>query len=593
MKKKTLYDAQNLLSGRVTDGYEKNKKFRDGDHWQDGDGYPAMPPVEAENRATIVEKIKEAFCGENTIGTIIEDHLDGIVAREPDWDLVDTTAVESDDTDTDPAVVDEVRTEAINALVAWWNSRQMLETLREALSLTLIQERCVIRAYVPPGFVDESGNIEKQKNLAAALEMLQFEVLPANVAGVFRDEERFEPFGIFVNTGDGMNRAVELTYLDENGMTCLRLLENETLRQFTQKTLPQIAAYIPDDAENADGDGDVLPEIEPINLNRNLLMFEMRRKPLIDEQIRTLQKHLNLTWTMGGKNTVTGGSRERYFSNTQKPRKPVIKQGTNGSQVKTYEKANVQIGGQFANFLEGQPIYEGVGEQRKIIGYADASVTVVDPVDSSNFDSRRDKIVFAMRCSAQQGHIQMNDMADVSGKSKQEGRAGFEKSLKRSKTPVDAAGRWIIEVGLRFAAAFTTAGNGQTTREKDFEKYRIDFNSIVDAGAIDPEQTKDDKADVEAGLMSPEAYLSRRGFEDPDAETARTKKSEFYRLARRKKQLEVAQLAKTLGFPSEEILILAEYDEEERERLLPLMTAGEGEGEGDDDNDDGGGGGGE
>jgi hypothetical protein len=143
--------------------------------------------------------------------------------------------------------------------------------------------------------------------------------------------------------------------------------------------------------------------------------------------------------------------------------------------------------------------------------------------------------------------------------------------LKRSKTPTDGAGRWIIEVGLRFAAAFTTGGNGQSTREKEFEKYRIDFNSIVDTGALDPEQTKDDKADVDDGLMSPEAYLSRRGFEDPEAEIARTKKSETYRFALNKKRLEILKMAIDAGLPIEEALTAADYDEEERKRLLPLM----------------------
>lgn len=564
MKERTLNDAQNLLTGRLTVGYKLNKKFVDGDHWQGGDGYPALPPVDVENRDAIVEKIEQAFTSENEIGAIVETHLDGIVAREPDWDLVDTTATEADDEETEE---DEIRTEAVTALVEWWNSRQMLEVLREALSLTLIQERCVIRAFVPPGFVDDAGNIEKQESLADALKMLQFEVLPADIAGVFQDEARYESFGIFVKN-DGTDKKLELTYLDEDGLTRLKVLEQQTLTQFAQKTLPQIAAYMPPDAdaENAP------PEIEPINLNGNLLMFEIVRKPLIDEQMRSLQKQLNLTWTMSGKNTVTAGSRERYFSNTQKPKRPVIKQGTNGSQVKTYEKANVQIGGQFANFLQGTEIYEGVGEHRKIIGYANASVSVVDPVDSANFHAQRDKIVFAMRSGAHQSHVQMNDMSDASGKSKQEGRAGFEKSLKRSKAPTDAAGRWIIEVGLRFAAAFTTGGNGQSTREKDFEKYRIDFNSIVDTGAIDPEQTKDDKADVEDGWMSPETYLARRGIEDPEAEITRLKKSEFYQLAIKKKRMEVAALAKNIGLPTEEILIIAGYDDEAKKKLLPRMV---------------------
>jgi hypothetical protein len=563
MQNTTLNNAQSLLSNRLPEGYKTNKKFLDGDHWQEGDGYPAMPPVGVEDRDSIVEKIQKAFTSENEIGAIVETHLDGIVAREPDWDLVDTSKQDDDENDQ---TEDETRKEAIDALIEWWNSRKMLETLREALSLVLVQERCVIRAFVPKGYLDEDGNITKQKNLSDALKMLQFEVLQPDVAGVFQDSERYEPYGIFVKN-DGTDRRLELTFLDEDGNTRLKVLEQQTLREFAEQTLPQIAAYMPPDGSDAPA------EIEPINLNGNLLMYEFVRKPLIDEPMRSQQRQLNLTWTMAGKNTVTAGSRERYFSNTEKPKRPVIKTGSNGGQVKTYEKAALQIGGATSNFLQGSPIYEGVGEQRKIIGYATASVTVVDPVDSKNFHEQRDKIVFAMRSAAHQSHVQMNDMAAVSGTSKQEGRAGFEKSLKRSKGTVDGGGRWIIDVALRFAAAHTTSGNGDATRENEFEKYRIDFNSIVDAGAIDPEQTKDDKSDVEDGWMSVETYLSRRGVEDPEAEIKRLEQSEFYKLARKKKQLEVAVLAKNAGFPPEEILIIAGYDEQEFERLLPAMTS--------------------
>ncbi|MET0753604.1 MAG: hypothetical protein ABWZ66_09530, partial [Pyrinomonadaceae bacterium] len=298
MQDTTLNNAQSLLSKRLPEGYKTNKKFLDGDHWQDGEGYPALPPVDVANRDQIVEKIKKAFACENQIGAIVETHLDGIVAREPDWDLVDTTAKTGEQNDTEQPE-DKIRAEAITALIEWWNSRKMLETLREALSLALVQERSVIRAFVPKGYLDENGNIKKQKNLSDALKMLQFEVLPADVAGVFKEKERYEPFGIFVKN-DGNSQKMEITYLDEDGNTRLRVLEKESLREFAEKTLPQIAAYMP-----PDNSANQPQEIEPINLNGNLLMFELSRKPLIDEQMRSLQKQLNLTWTMSGKNTVT------------------------------------------------------------------------------------------------------------------------------------------------------------------------------------------------------------------------------------------------------------------------------------------------
>ncbi|HEY0429000.1 MAG TPA: hypothetical protein VGC76_14560 [Pyrinomonadaceae bacterium] len=563
----TLGEAQRLLQDRITAGHKANKLFLDGDHWQEGEGFPALPPLYVENRQQIIDTIQKAFTSENVIAEIVERHLDGVIAREPDWNLVDMAAAEPDGNAGDGETPQErMIRETVAALVEWWNDRKMLGTLREALSTALIQDKCVVRAYVPPGFVDESGNIQTHKNLSDALKMLQFEVLPADVAGIFYDSERNEPFGIFATGGD--DKKVELTFLDKEGNTRLRVFEEQTLLEFAQETLPTIAAYIPPaDSEEAP------PEIQPLKLDGNLLMFELSRSTLIDEQVRSQQKQVNLTWTMGGKNIVIAGSRERYFINSQRPKKTVKRRGTDGSTVETTEDAPLQIGGSSATFLGGSPIYQGTeGEQRKLVGYATANVVIVDPVQSDVFDKRRDKLKMAMLGRAKQSHVQLNDMTDASGISKQEGRAEFEKSLKTSKSAADPLGRWILEVGLLFAAAHTTGGGG-ATREKEFENFRVDFNAIVDAGAVDPEQVKVDREDVDSGYMSVETYHARRGIEDPDAEVARLQESEFYQLSLMKKRLEVANLAKNVGLPNDEILKIAGYrDDAERKQILDQMT---------------------
>lgn len=576
----TLEAAQKLLVGRVTAGHKANKQFYEGEHWQEGEGFPSLPPLYVENREQIIQTIQKAFTSENVIGEIVERHLDGVIAREPDWNLVDMTADENNEKSDEQTAKEKRLTETVNSLIEWWNSRNMLETLREALAMALTQEKCVIRAYVPPGFVDDSGNIQKQSNLADALKMIQFEVLPADVAGVFRDKERFEPFGVFV-TGEDNDKKVELTFLDENGKTRLRVFEAQSLLDWSKKTFSQIAAYMdPDDSEG-------LPEIEPLNLKGNLLMFELSRQALIDEQSRSLQKQVNLTWTMSGKNIVTAGSRERYFINTQKPKGTTVStSATEGSAKRTVKGAELNVGGSSATFLGGQPIYQGEGEDKKLVGYATADVVIVDPVESKTFHEQRAVAKLAMLGGARQSHIQLNDIAAVSGISKQEGRAEFEKSLKRSKGTLDPFGRWVLEVAMRFAAAHTTNGSGKkaASLENEFENIRVDFNTIVDAGAADPEQTKQDREDVTEGLLSVETYHARRGIEDPDAEHERLENSIFYKLNLKKKQLEVVVLAKDAGFPMEEILVIAGYDEDEQKRLLPLMTTtatGEGGGNGD------------
>ena len=605
----TLGEAEKLLQNRVDEGHKENKLFLEGDHWQDGKGFPSLPPIDVENRQAIIDTIHDAFASENVISEIVERHLDGVIAREPSWDLVDLL-FESEEMELEMSELsgeksDENSEENIkqklarlkrrllfkrfakditNAIIGWWNGRKMLELMRESLTTTLIQERCVIRAFVPPGFVDDEGNIEMQKTFADALKMIQFEVLSADVAGVFQDTERYEPYGIFAD-GDGKDRKIELTYLDSDGKTCLKVFEEESLHEFMQKTLPQIAEYMsPDDDENK------LPEINPLNLNGNLLMYEMSRKPLINEQMRSLQKQTNLTWTMSGKNIVTAGSRERYFSNVARRRKQpknLIKNNQPGqpnNQPQADEYEDMQIGGSTANFLQGAPIYREEAGRKVLVGFADANVIIVDPVEAALFDKHLDKLKSTMLGMASQNHVEQNDVSQTSGLSKQEGRAGFEKSLKRSKGTLDGAGRWMIDVAMRFAAAHTLKQSNNNsnkqnsvTLENEFQNVRVDFNAIVDAGAVDAEQAKVDREDVEKGLMTLETYQSRRGIEDPEAENSRLFKTDIYILTQLKRRLEVAVLAKNLGLPPDEVLTIAGYDEEQKKKLIPLMNVSSGE----------------
>lgn len=542
----TLAEAQRMLQNRLDQTKKDALAFLMGDHWQDGRGFPALPPINVPQRAEIIAKIKEAFASENIIGEIIERHLDGITNREPDWQLIDTA--QTDETEENPLI-----NETEETLLEFWNSRKFTDVLRDALSKALTQEKAVVRAYIPPGFVNEDGEIETRSNLADALEMIQFEVLSADVAGVFYDKEKYQPFGIFIS-GSGNDKKVELTYLDGDRKTGLKVFNERSLRRFAEDTIPTLAGYIPDDS-----DGNAPVETDPLDLGGNLLMFELSRKSLIDSSLISLQKQVNLTWTMSGKNIYIAGSRERYFTNAQPPTKF-------NENTKKQEAVPLNVGGSSSTFLGGQAIYQGDGENKKLVGYANANVVVVDPVSAANFHESRKELKSAMLDASGQAHIGMSSDATASGKSRTEARAEFEKTLKRSKLALDPLGRWLMEVALRFAADITNQSD-------KFAKLRLDFNTIVDAGAVDAELRAADAKDVEEGRLSEETYLSRCGVEDVDAELARLNASETHTLALQIKRFEAAKLAKDLGLPAEYVVnILNVQDESERENLIVVLN---------------------
>jgi hypothetical protein len=58
-------------------------------------------------------------------------------------------------------------------------------------------------------------------------------------------------------------------------------------------------------------------------------------------------------------------------------------------------------------------------------------------------------------------------------------------------------------------------------RTNDLLGLRCEFNSIIEDGPIDNLDRQENRADVQAGLMSKETAMSRNGIEDTDAEVDR------------------------------------------------------------------------
>jgi hypothetical protein len=112
------------------------------------------------------------------------------------------------------------------------------------------------------------------------------------------------------------------------------------------------------------------------------------------------------------------------------------------------------------------------------------------------------------------------DKADTSGRAREVARREYERSLKKSKTELDAGGRWQLETTLRLAAFII----GQSSR---YLPLRADFNTLIDAGAPDPEQQQMALQMRQPGgmknrpLISDETARGLSGVEDNAAEVAR------------------------------------------------------------------------
>jgi hypothetical protein len=161
-----------------------------------------------------------------------------------------------------------------------------------------------------------------------------------------------------------------------------------------------------------------------------------------------------------------------------------------------------------------------------LVDYAPVQQFVVDPVTVDTFVKAFEVYRGAFLGEVYQEHLLTNEQSTISGKSRQEARAEFEKSLKATKTAIDPAGRRLLEFSVLFAAALM--------KTSEFRGLRFDFNCQVTPGAVDETELERESKDVDAGKSSVEDYMVKKGVEDVSAAMERIKQAPGYDLTQAK-----------------------------------------------------------
>ena len=497
----TFAEATKRLEGRKLAGADVRRKYLEGDHWQAGEGFIGQKPTsDNPNRAQILADIEAGFQPENVVAEVVGRHVDGVLGREPTWDFIPAEAAaprvrarslarrrreqsQGAPAPAPPEDLVELMEEADAALVSWWDDFEVLLTLQKACSAVLVEQRAVLRLYVTGGR-DDAGQLRNASSLAEAFSLIRLEVLTPETAGVFTDADTGRTFSAYSYKDDDNRQLLELSYLDDDTDTVLRVIDNAG---------QQIAAAEP-----------------PLKLGGRLLLCEVTRTPIITDSVIRNQKALNLANTMMMRNVNMAGSRERWFFNTQPPGEWV--DDPTAPEGRRFVKGTLKVGPGSSNFPRGAEIRDETTGELK--GYANPNLQVLEPVKVESFTETRDQFYAAIIGQCWQRYALISGDATASGRSREQARAEFEMSLKKTKTSFDAAGRWLVETALGLAAEI--AG-----RPGDFLSLRAQFDTILYTGPISTEERTANREDVNAGLMSDETAMVRAGHDDPDAERAR------------------------------------------------------------------------
>lgn len=523
----TLELAEKLIGKRFDEDAQEVIDFYNGDHWRDGKGW--IGPEHEKDHVlykSTMSKIAKTFISHNVIAEGVQRHVSGVLARDLHWKLIVNRVIPqvpkidpltgepmTDIATGQPIMEDGVPTDEENrlieeaqlALVEWWNEKGCLETLKQATAGFSLARRATLRLSIPPGLRDEQGNLPPTSDLTEALSYIYLDhmgfdedslkqIIPS--ATVYTDKNSRKEIGIFVSQETLLDdtlgpKRVELTYLEEDGSTVFRVIEEARASQPQegQATLPTQANF---------------------NLGGRLLMYEMRREPLITKALISQQKSLNKTLTMMDRNNTQAGFLERYLINTKWPTKEVKNPAT--GEI-TYEPAPMFTGPGTLNALQGETYLDEMGVTKVM----EPKVQFRDPVSSETFIQSSDHTYLGMLKEMKQLHYSIANESVVSGESRKQARDAFTKDLQSSGNVIEGGARWGLETALALASVIINAPGR-------YEGLRAYVEAHIDPGPVSADDLRAAAEMIDRGVWDWEYGVSQTGVDDVDAMKQRLEK---------------------------------------------------------------------
>lgn len=481
IKKLTEFDKSEIvarIAAMTPSNYTSIKNALSGDHWQNQSWWVGPLALESDGTTSTagMEIIEGKFVFENVLSEIVNRHISGVLGDVPHWQITPKRSLKPEEEPTTKEHEFIGTTEA--ATTVWWDSRTVDFTDDESkynpfeqFAINLLSHgRGVLRIFVP----SEAGETVSAATLEEALARIYVMAPAISQAGVITDKNSQEKLSTyFYNEVDA--DYIETSWV-KNGVTYLKTVMN----------------------------GDV--SITQHKLRGKMFIYEARCPALITDSLTSLQKQLNMTLTMLGRNVNVGGSPETFFLNAMLPGRTQVVDGKT-----VYVADPVQTGAGVVHSYTGIPVKDGVTGQTS---YTNPNVIFRDPVPVDTFVATVDLIERAMLSEAQQLHALIGGDATASGEARIQALADFENSLAATAKCVDGALQWVLESALTLAGAIM--GN-----DSMFDEYRVMVQCNTNAGPVSTEMLRTLADVTDRNFISHETSLTRAGVQDTEAELQR------------------------------------------------------------------------
>lgn len=481
MKKLTEYtqaEIQSRITAMTNRNYAVVSKFLSGDHWQSQAGW--VGPLALESDGTTSSEgmlvIQEKFVYENVTAEIAGRHLAGVLGENPHWQITPKRLTGTDKpTETESKSIKEIE----SALTVWLDKRSSDYTEDEITSDVFTQfavnliarGRAVFRLFVPDS-VNEAT--VKAATIEEALDKIYIQSPDITQSGVLTDKNTQEKLGTYFYN-DTETKYLETTWV-KDGITYLKTEINDAAVTTKHK------------------------------MRGRLFIYESRRKPIVTDSVISLQKLLNMTLTMLGRNVHVGGSPETFFLNAMLPGRTEVVGGKN-----VYVADPVEVGAGVVHNYTGIPLKDGVTGQTT---YTNPNVVFRDPVPVDTFVDTIAVLYRSMLNEAQQLHALISGDATASGEARIQALSDFENSLKETAKCLNAALQWVFESALSLAGSIL--GN-----ETQFDEYRVMVQCNTNTGPVSTEMLRTLSDVTERNFLSHETGLAKANVRDVDAELQR------------------------------------------------------------------------
>lgn len=465
------------------------RAFVDGDHWQNWEGWTGpMPLANDTDAAQVLTEIQRGFVSRNAIGECVGRHVNGVLGRDVKYSVTTKRKIEKGQqpTEDEQTRIDEAKA----ALDLWVEARKLNQEFDKVGQTLLIAGVAHQRAFVAPGEINENG-IVPTADLETSIGRVYFDFPLAKDAVLWTDPRTQKKCSIYLyretsssrpseaKAEQGEDRA-ELTYLDGD-QTIIRIVG---------------------------GKGPTMEEGEigfSYPLGKRLLMGDMHRRPLLNPQVVSQQKLLNLALTMKQRNVILGGFLERVATNAQmNGHYEAIEDGT-----RRFVPDALPVGAGALTSLTGYITRDAEGNE----SIASPNMLWRDPVDVKTFLDTEGSAYEAILAECNQLHYAMSKDGNSSAESRQVAMAAYLIDLLQTKQQIDAGWTWQLETTLALAAALS----GQAGR---YDDLRVAAECSVDPGPISADMIRVVIELWREGRLTLKTGLSWIGVDDVDAEIA-------------------------------------------------------------------------